>query len=624
MSNKDEKLFSEFPPVSTSQWEEVIRIDLKGADYDKKLKWKTDENFVVNPYYRSENTKDLGYLTESIPGEYPFIRGGEIAGNNWKIVQNITEKDPQKANTIAIDSLKKGANAIVFNASAIRDIKAISVLLKDIDLSKVFVHFSNAVSYVELAKLFVQFLDTTTFDKKHIRGAFSFDPVSYLLLHNKFWKTQKEDFEEIIQLQNSIGKVCPNFQYITVNGWLLHNCGATIRQELGYSLASANEYVSFATDNGITIDEFLPKIGFEFAISSDYFMEIAKLRAARLLWAAIANQYNPSQKDMVKMNVFSKSSLWNKTIFDPYVNMLRVTTEGMSAAIGGADGIDLEAFDTTYKESDDFSRRIARNTQILLKEESYFGKIVDPASGSYYIENLTDSIAEQAWLLFNEVEKQGGMIRVSLERKVKEAIVATCRKRDMDIATRRMVFVGTNQYPNINEVMLDKVDTDLREKTYEGLQPYRGAMPFERLRLNTEKWTKKNGRRPKVFLLKIGNVAMRQARAGFITNFFGCAGYEIIDGQAFSTEQEGVQAAVLAKSDVVAICSSDEEYATLVPAIAQGIKQHLKEIKCIVAGNPVDSIDALKEAGVDDFIHVKLNLLETLERYNILLGISSK
>jgi len=620
MSNKDEKLFSEFPPISTAQWEETIQIDLKGGDYDKKLKWKTDENFVVNPYYQAENTKDLGYLTESLPAEFPFVRGGETGGNNWKIVQNITEKDPQKANEIAINSLKKGANAVVFNASEILDLKALSILLKDIDLDNVSVRFNKAKSYVELAKLFVAFLDTTSFDKKNIRGAFSFDPISYLLIHNTFWKNQEEDLDEILQLQKILGSVCPNFQYITVNSWLLHNCGATIRQELGYSLSSAVEYLSFATDNGINIDEFLPKIGFEFAISSNYFMEIAKLRTARLLWATIANQYQPSNKDMVKMSVFSKSSLWNKTIYDPYVNMLRVTTEGMSAAIGGADEIDLVAFDTPYKENDEFSRRIARNTQILLKEESYFGKISDPASGSYYVENLTDNLAEQAWLLFQEIEKQGGMIRVVSEGTVKEAITATCQKRDMDIATRKKVFVGTNQYPNVTEKMLEKTDIDLLENIeYEGLQPYRGAMPFERLRLNTEKWEKENGRKIKVFLLKIGNVAMRQARAGFITNFFGCAGYEIIDGQAFTTEQEGIDAAISEKADIVAICSSDEEYATLAPVIVQGIKQKAKNIHCIIAGNPVESIDSLKSAGIDDFIHIKLNLLETLERYNGML-----
>lgn len=621
MNKKEEKLFSEFSPVTIEQWEEVIKVDLKGADYDKKLKWKTDENFMVNPYYRAENIQNLGYLTKSVPGGFPFVRGEQTSGNDWKIVQNIIESNPRKANTIALDSLKKGANVVAFNASEISSDNEIADLLKDIDLNKVIVRFNQSRSYPALAKLFINYINVRSFDKNKIQGSFSFDPISYLLLNNKFWKSKEEDFAAIIELQEIIGKTCPNFQYITVNGCLLHNCGASIVQELGYSIASANEYLAYATDNNININVLLSKIGFEFAISSNYFMEIAKLRAARLLWASVAEQYNPSDKKNTKMHIYSHSSLWNKTIFDPYVNMLRMTTEGMSAAIGGADEIDLNAFDVAYKNSDEFSRRISRNTQILLKEESYFEKIVDPASGSYYIENLTDSIAEQTWLLFTETEKQGGMITAAQQGKVKEAIEKMSRKRDMDIATRRMVLVGTNQYPNINEMMEDKIHHEIKTEKHEGLQPYRGAVAFEILRLNTEKWAQKNKKRPVVFLLKIGNIAMRQARAGFITNFFGCAGYDIMDKQAFSDVRQGVDAAIAADADIVAVCSSDEEYETFAPAIAQMLKSKSPNAKCIVAGNPTEIMDTLKSAGVDDFIHVKLNLLETLQRYNQVLGI---
>jgi len=616
-----ERLFSEFEPISTSQWEAEIVKDLKGADYDKKLRWKTDENLIVNPYYRAENTEDLGYLTDNMPNEYPFVRGSQTLANDWKIVQTIREKDPKQANKIAVDSIAKGANILAFNASEVATAADMAALLVNIDLDNTGIRFSNAKSYVDLAKLLLDFVETTTFNKNNITGAFDFDPISYLLLHNKFGKSQQEDLAEMLKIQEIIGEKLPHFQYITVNGGLLHNCGATIGQELGYSLATANEYLAFATDNGMAIDQILSKINVEFAISSNYFMEIAKLRAARLLWATLANAYNPTEKDNTKVNIFSKSSLWNKTIYDPYVNMLRLTTEGMSAAIGGADSIDLEAFDIPYKDSDNFSRRIARNTQILLKEEAYFGKIIDPGAGSYYIENLTDLLAEQAWNLFKEVENQGGIINLALSGSVKEAIAETCKKRDMDIATRKRVILGTNQYPNTNETMLDKI-THEQTRIYEGLQPYRGAMAFEQLRLDTEKRAKTQGF-PKVFLLKIGNVAMRQARGGFITNFFGCAGYQIIDGQAYSSEKEGVDAAIVAQANIVAICSSDEEYATFVPVIAQKLKAHSKDIQCVVAGNPTEIIEILKSAGVDDFIHVRSNLLETLRRYNALLGINS-
>ncbi|MDR1458613.1 MAG: methylmalonyl-CoA mutase family protein [Bacteroidales bacterium] len=630
MNNKDEKLFSEFPPVDTAQWEEAIHTDLKGADYDRKLKWKTDENFVVNPYYRAEDMDDLSYLSSSVAGEYPFVRGGKTTDNHWNIVENITEKNPQKANKIALDSLSKGAKTLIFDVSEAQDVSNLDLLLKNIDLMEVCVRFHHGSSYSDFAEVFIlyigamSFLNKSVINGKLIRGSFGFDPISDLLLHNSFRVSQKKDLGEIIKIHRIMDKVCPHFQYVTVNGWLLHNCGATICQELGYALSSANEYLLFATENGMKIDEILPKIAFEFSISSNYFMEIAKLRAIRLLWSTLVSQYNPKNTDKVKMNIFSKSSLWNKTIYDPYVNMLRVTTVGMSAAIGGADEIELGAFDIAYKETDEFSRRIARNTQILLKEEAFFDKIVDPAAGSYYIEKLTDSIAEQTWSLFLETEKEGGMIRTALDGKIEDAITASCRKRDMDIATRKKVFVGSNQYPNTTEMMLDKVNIDLSGEVYAGLQPYRGATPFETLRLDTEKWAKTNGKRPKVFLLKTGNVAMRQARAGFIANFFGCAGYEIIDGQAFDLVQEGVMAALSIPANIVAICSSDEEYATVAPLIAYELKRRKRNIFCIVAGNPVEITETLKQSGIDDFIHVKLNLLDTLIHYNQLLGITPK
>ena len=252
------------------------------------------------------------------------------------------------------------------------------------------------------------------------------------------------------------------------------------------------------------------------SISSNYFMEIAKLRAFRMLWATMLEQYKPQCDCAYKIRINSVASTWNKTIYDPYVNMLRTTTEGMSAALGGADSITLQPFDVTYKKDDDFSRRISRNVQIILKEESYFDKVVDPAAGSYYIENLTDSIAEYAWKLFQSVEAEGGIITMTEDGRIKAAIEESCNKRNMNIATRRYILLGTNQYPNINEQMADKVEKKV-EETNPGLRRYRGAMAFEELRLETERQSAKTGR-PKVFLLKIGNLAMRQARAGFVTN----------------------------------------------------------------------------------------------------------
>ncbi|MDD6581676.1 MAG: methylmalonyl-CoA mutase family protein [Bacteroidales bacterium] len=606
----DEKLFSEFDPIPTEKWEEVIQRDLKGADYERKLVWRTDEGFKVRPYYRAEDLKDIDYLN-ALPDEFPFTRGTKADNNAWEIVQNVKEKNAKKANEIALASINGGATTIAFNCKEIQNESDLATLLNGIDLTKVGVQFLHSKDYMTLIENFIKYLDTNKIDKSQVKGSTGFDAIAYCLREGKFYFSQDADMRKAVDLVKMTENM-PKFKAVNVQGILMHNGGATIVQELGYVLGIANEYLAFATANGLTIDQIAGKMELTLSISSNYFMEIAKLRAIRLLWATMVSQYQPKNVESCKIRINSVASCWNKTIFDPYVNMLRTTTEGMSASLGGADSITLQPFDVAFKGDDDFSRRISRNVQIILKEESYFDKTVDPAAGSYYIENLTDSIAEHAWKLFQSVEAEGGITQMILDGKIKTAIEESCQKRNMDIATRKYILLGTNQFPNIKETMLEKIEVMPEEKRA-GLQTYRGAVAFEELRLETERYAAKNGR-PKVFLMKVGNLAMRQARSGFATNFFGCAGYEIIEPAGFDSIAEGIEAAKAVKADIIVVCSSDEEYATLGVEAAKAAKA--AGFIFIVAGNPTESIDALKAAGADDFIHVRTNVLECLKRYN--------
>ncbi len=608
-----EKLFNEFAPVTTEQWEEVIQKDLKGADYEKKLVWRTDEGFKVRPYYRAEDLEDVAYLN-ALPGEFPYTRGTKADNNAWEIVQTITEKCPVKANEAALASIAGGATMISFNVAEVKNANDLAQLLKGIDLNKTGVRFLHAHTYLPLVKDFVNYVESSGFDKEKVKGGTGFDVIAYLLREAKFYTSQDADMKEALEMFRLTDEM-PNFKAVNIQGIFMHNGGATLVQELGYALAFANEYLAYATDNGLEVAKFARKMECSLSISSNYFMEIAKLRAFRLLWATMLEQYQPKCNCAYKVRINSIASTWNKTIYDPYVNMLRTTTEGMSAAIGGADSIALQPFDVAYKQEDDFSRRISRNVQVILKEESYFDKVVDPAAGSYYIENLTDSIAECAWNLFQSVEAEGGIVKMIENGSIKAAIEESCNKRNMDIATRRYVLLGTNQFPNTNEQMLDKV-VSCAEQTNAGLRRYRGAAAFEALRLETERFAAQNGR-PKVFLLKIGNLAMRQARAGFVTNFFGCAGYEIIDSAGFSTVAEGIEAAKAAKANIVVICSSDEEYATYGVEAAKAATA--AGFTFIVAGNPAEGAEELKAAGTADFIHVRTNVLECLQKYNQIL-----
>ncbi len=618
---EDNKLFTEFPPVSTEKWEEVINKDLKGADYEKKLVWKTIEGFKVKPYYRAEDLEHIEYL-DSNPDQFPFTRGKQADSNVWDIRQDIQEKDPVKANTFALDAVKRGATALGFCAKDIETEEQMSTLLKDIYLTAVAIHFNCSKKYLDTLKLFVAVAKKNGFDTHELKGSINFDIYKYALTHGKFWNGEGNDLREAAELLAYAQENLPKFRVLTVNGSLFNNAGSNIVQELGFSLAAANELMAKLTELGCDATAVAKNMVFNFAVGGNYFMEIAKIRAARMLWSKIVEQYKPSCDCAYKAFINASSSTWNKSIFDPYVNMLRTTTETMSAAIAGADSISVAPFDTTFEEADDFGYRIARTQQLLLKEESYLDKIVDPAAGSYYIENLTDSIAQYAWQYFLTIEEKQGFANAIREGYVQDEIAKTAQQRDMDIATRRTTILGTNQYPNLTESMNAKIEKKGKcccqcEKGTEvkTIEPYRGAEAFEQLRLATEK----SGIRPKVFLLTYGNLAMRRARSGFATNFFGVAGYEIIDNNGFATAEEGVKAALEAKADIVVLCSSDDEYAEITETACNLLKGKVKSI--VLAGFPKEMVDTYKGYGINEFIHVKTNVLESLTAFQKMLGI---
>ncbi len=612
-------LFSEFPPVSTAEWEEKIAKDLKGASYEQKLIWRTNDGLKIKPYYRAEDLEKLEYLNAS-PGEFPYVRSiGK--DNDWDIRQDIDEQNPAEANKIALDIIAKGATAIGFDATEIFCDDDVKILLRGIDMSKVSLHFTAARSWTNLYQFFLNEIHRQETDVAAIRGSFNFDPLSYFMQYGKFNPEDDKKFNEAAELIQNICKDLPCFQAITINGRYFHNAGANITQELAFSLASASEYLVQLTSKGIKTDDVAPRIQFVFAIGSDYFPEIAKLRAARLLWANIAGQFYPLREASMKMKIHAVTSMWNKSVYDPYVNMLRSTTEAMSAAIGSCNSISVNPFDCTFKKPDALSERIARNTQLILKSEAYLDKVVDPSAGSYYIENLTDQIAEAAWSIFLDIEEKGGFIEAAATGVIKEAIEQVCQKRDMDIAMRKQVILGTNQYPNQNENMLGQIRPHADPSHLGKLKQYRGAQAFEALRLSTEAYERDGFKRPSVFLFAYGNPVMRKARAAFAANFFASGGFKITEAHGNCSIEEGVIGALQSKAEIVVLCSSDDEYPALAAAVCLHLKASDPGIRIVVAGNPVNIIDELKKTGVDDFIHVRSNVLETIAKYQHLLGI---
>ena len=535
----------------------------------------------------------------------------------WYVRQNIVVDDPKVANAKALDILNKGIDSLGFRIPGKQVSKeTVETLLDGIFCDIIEVNFATCPKHsLELAQILVEFFAKKGYDKEKVVGSIEFDPMQKMVMKGKDVTPVLEVAPKLVEAL----KEYPNFRCIAVSSDALNNAGAYIVQELGYALAWGNEYLQQLVDAGVDADLAAKSIKFNMGVSENYFMEIAKFRAARLLWAQIVKQYEPKSDEACKMIVNASTSEYNQTLFDSYVNLLRSQTEAMSAALGSVHSMVVTPFDAPYEEATDFSERIARNQQLLIKEESHFDRIVDPSAGSYYIEHLTDALATEAWKIFLKVEEEGGFLAAVKAGTIQDDINATNVKRHGDAAKRKEFLLGTNQFPNFTEKSEGKkakacacgCGSD-EEPAFKAISSTRLAADFEDLRIHTEE-TKV----PTAFMLTIGNLAMRQARAQFSCNFLACAGYKVIDNLGFKTVEEGVDAALEAKADIVVICSSDDEYAEYaIPAF----KYLNGRAMFVVAGAPA-CMEDLKAAGIENYIHVKCNVLETLKEYNQKLGI---
>lgn len=625
MSKNNNKLFQEFPSVSTADWKAKITADLKGADYDRKLAWRTNEGFAAQPFYRLEDVEKLDYLNK-LPGEFPFVRGVKTNSNDWYVRQNIAVvgTDYASANKKALEVLNKGVTSLgfVFDATCTATgfcAADLDVLLQDICLEAIEVNLVPMCCGKGHAEALASYVEKCKCNNAKVNASVSIDPLGRYLLRGVL---KGGLTEHMARVKYALEKTAPvkNMRVIAVNAKNYGNSGASVSQELAFALAQGAEYLNLLTEASVKASTVAEKIKFNFSVSANYFMEIAKFRAGRLLWAQIVKAYTGKECACAAMNAHAETGSYNKSVYDPNVNMLRTQTEAMSAALGGADSITVTPFNSIYEAPTALSERVARNQQLLLKEESHFDRIVDPSAGSYYIEELTASIIEEAWKLFLAVQDKGGFVAAAKEGFIQAEVKRMAAKRDMNIATRRENILGTNQFPNFNE----KVNTKLPDAVFapqdftdadaeiETLKPYRGAMAFENLRRATDKAAK----RPLAFMLTIGNLNMRKARAQFAMNFFAVAGYEVKEGKGYDTAAEGVADAKAAGAEIIVICSSDDEYTTFAPeAFATKGKAIL-----VVAGAPACTVE-LKAKGITNFIHVKSNLLEELTRYNKELGI---
>lgn len=657
-------LFEEFPPVSTEEWEEVISRDLKGTDYKEVLRWQTGEGIDPLPFYRKEDFKKIGR-------KRPLEKTGK---RSWDIVETIYRQDVTAANNAARTALDAGADSLQFYyqvlytdgmlggdlaGTAIQNQQHFTDLLENINLDKVTVHFDSGLATPVLLAMLHNEVQRQGVAPGQTAATFSYDPFRSILLNGRMPKNPADFQHDIYQMFKFSKHSLPGVRPLCVDARTYHNTGASLVQELGLAMAAASEYLATLTDHGAETTEAGKHLCFYFSAGSNYFLEIAKFRAARLLWEQLIEAYG-GDASAVPAYLHGVTSRRNKSLYDPYNNILRTTTEGMSASIGGCDSITLRPFDEHFRNTDDFSERIARNAQVIMSEEAYLDKVKDPSAGSYYIEKLTDDIAREAWTFFQEVEKAGGIIKAIQDNFVQLNIEQSQKKRQQAIAKGDRVFVGTNKYPNPDDRMADKnqpdqptvsldapdgepeIDKDklitelanalmdesdlkdfipylydIDKHDIRQLAPFHETEPFEQLRMATEK----HDTTPLVLTLPVGDPKIRKARSTFAGNFLGCAGYQIEDPIGFDSAEEALAQAVKKSPDIVVLCSSDENYKDIVPAATELFSDMEMPPLLVIAGNPTEDIRSLRKQGVDAFINSRSNILDTLELFHRKLGI---
>jgi methylmalonyl-CoA mutase len=580
-----EHLLDEFAPVSTEAWEEAIARDLKGADCGKKLLWQTEVGLAVRPYYRADDLAAL-QLSDEAPGDFPYRRGSRTTGD-WRIREEISIADPEAANQAARNAVVAGAEEIAFLGVAIKNASDLGLLL--VGLKEIPVHFQRANE--ALLRLLMERLNGREDTQSISTG---WNPLA-----------NPEFTADFLRATPSVQAP------FTIDAAAFAEEGANAVDEIGFALATGIDYLAEMQERGVDIDRAANAVAFSFAIGSNYFFQIAKFRAFRMVWARAVESFGGTASGATT-RIAARTMRWNRTLYDPHVNVLRATTEAMSAILGGADSVTVAPFDACYKEPDEASRRLARNTQIILKHEALLANVADPGAGSYLLETLTDSLARECWKSMQRIESSGGYRKSVADGALKAALAASRAEREKAIATRRRVLTGTNQFADASERALDRIDAARLTADH------RGAEGYEVLRLRTERHAVNAGGTPRVLLAEFGDVKMRAARSTFAANFFACAGFEIAT-EKFSSADE----IATCDADLIILCSSDAEYLDMATGLARKLSELGRMMPVIVAGNP-ETAEQLRAAGVADFIHVRSNPIEVLTAWQQRLGIKAE
>ncbi len=642
--------FSEFPKPTYDQWKNEAIKSLKGADFEKKLFSQTLEGILLLPIYNMLDLDNLPYLSNH-PGVSPYLRGNYASGTiarKWEIAQSIPFSNHAEFNSQLRQALANGQDAITININRHEYYQffplAVNCGTKFIhqdDLSAAFdginledypIYFNAGDIYSEFAPLFIDYLNSKEYDLTKIKGNIGADPFGEILINGGSKYSVDHLISSLAETISILHDSVPNYGAITLNGAFYYNAGATAVQELAFSFANLIDLITKLSQYGLQPHQIFPKIRLHFSVSSDFFMNIAKLRAARVLWAKLAEAYG-LDATYQKVKIHSSTSMRDKTKLDPYVNILRNSIAGLSAILGNSESIDIGNFDFAYGHPSELSLRISRNTQLVLLHEAHLNDTIDPVSGSYYIESLTNDLINSAWKLFLDIDTSGGFWNAIQSGNIQSLIADSANIIDQSYQTRRSTLLGTNKYPILKQKLpTDNPPYQFKDIAFKELTPKitevqsikitRFAYQFELLRDNASKFEQITGALPQILMLNFGEVNEWKPRNDFALDFLQVAGFDCIQSPAFNSYEDAMIFFIdQSCPNSIAICSSDAKYESLLPELSFLIKKYKPMCNIILAGYPEGMIDEYKSYGIDHFVHLKANIFETLsdiQKYSVL------
>ena len=685
----------EFTPPTDEEWKAACEALLKGAPFEKKMFTKTYEGITFDPMYTRKHTEDI--LPKGVmPGMGDYLRGVDAAGyigKPWGIAQACDETLPAENNELLRHEHDKGATiyhivldtasrtgvdarqaeAVGDTGTSVTTVEDMHVLLTGLDLAKFPLYVYAGANAVPLLALVAAARRASGEDMAEVHGIVGADPIGALAADGKLPASLDAHYDSLAAAARWATANAPHLRTVFVRSDVYSNGGANDVQEVASVLATATAYLRALCERGLTIDEAASQIAFAFSMGANFFLQIAKLRAVRPLWAQIVGAFGGSAEAQ-KMRIHARPALFFKTIYDPYVNMLRNTTEIFSGVVGGIDSFESAPFDEPIRKGDEFSRRIARNVQIMLQEEFGLLQPIDPAGGSWAVETLTRQMKEKIWAEFQRIEKEGGIIAALRAGSLQESVAAVLAARFKNADLRRDRIVGNNMYPNMTETLLETraedtaalkaqrtadidaylSDIDVKHlgealaslrqahsvdnaveaalagatiaelmtavtegngaETVTAIAPHRWSERFEALRQRTEEYKAEKNDNVKIFLANMGPIPQHKARADFTTGFLQVGAFEVLGNDGFKTIEEAADAARASGADAVVICSTDATYPEIVPALAPKLHEVLPKARVFLAGAaPKDLLETYKEAGIDEYISVRANCYEILE-----------